>query len=69
MNSYYHTLTVTKFPIHLLFPCDKDRALQRHVFSLILDSVLWHELSLAHSDETVASPFDPSREIHLDYLI
>lgn len=44
-------------------------ALQWHVCGLIQDSVLWHELSLLHSSETAASPFDPNREIHLDYLI
>lgn len=74
-NSGYHTLTPIEFPVHLLFlscldgSCDEDCALQRHVFGLIQDSVLWHALSLGHSSQAAASPFDPSREIHLHYLI
>jgi len=71
------TPAVIECPVHLFFPSygpsclggssDDDCALQWHVCGLIQDSVLLHELSLA--SEAAASPFDPSREIHLDYLI
>lgn len=66
VTCFHQTVTTTPWQplsFHLLFSLpsrlDNDRTLQGHVFGLIQDSVLWHELSLVRSAETAASPFDP----------
>lgn len=70
-----HTLIVITFPAHLWFSPSLlarlaiDCAPRGHVFSFNPGFGTWHELSLGHSSQADASPFDPSREIHLDYLI